>query len=99
MMTELNAIDRARHRAQVIDARLAVAIASHLRGAPGAELRQAVATFVADAKRTTTPPQDVILSLKAHVQREAQPHMGAEEFPRLVGIVVGWGIEEYYREV
>lgn len=98
MMTELNATDRARVRAQVIDAGLAVALAAHVRGAPRAELRQAVATFVADAKRTMMPPQDVIASLKAHVQREAQPHMGAEEFPQLVQTVVGWGIEEYYRE-
>jgi hypothetical protein len=98
MITDLNAIDRARLRAQVIDAGLVVAIAAHLRGAPRTELRQAVANFVGDAKRTLTPPQDVIASLKAHVQREAQPHMGAEEFPRLVEIVVGWGIEEYYRE-
>jgi transposase len=98
MRTELNAIDRARLRAQVIDAGLAVAIAAHLRGGPRAELRQAVVNFVADAKRTMTPPQDVIASLKAHVQREAQPHMGAEEYPRLVEVVVGWGIEEYYRE-
>ena len=98
MMSELNAIDRARLRAQVIDAGLAVAIAAHLRGAPRAELRQAVANFVADAKRAVTPPQDVIASLKAHVHREAQPHMGAEDFPRLVQVVVGWGIEDYYRE-
>ena len=98
MITELNATDRARLRAQVIDAGLAVAITAHLRGAPRAELRQAVANFVADAKRSITPPQDVIASLKAHVQREAQPHMRAEEFPRLVQVVVGWGIEEYYRE-
>jgi hypothetical protein len=98
MMTELNATDRARLRAQVIDEGLAVALAAHLRGAPRTELREAVAIFVADAKRTMTPPQDVIASLKAHVQREAQPHMGAEEFPQLVGAVVGWGIEEYYRE-
>jgi hypothetical protein len=99
MMTELNALDRARARAQVTDAGLAVAIAAHLRGASRAELRQAVATFVVEKKRTVTPPQDVIASLKAHVQREAQPHMGAEEFPRLVESVVRWGIEEYYREV
>jgi hypothetical protein len=98
MIIELNATDRARLRAQVIDQGLAVAIAAHLRGAPRAELRQAVATFVADAKRTMMPPQDVVASLKAQVQREAQPHMGAEEFPKLVGTVVGWGIEEYYRE-
>jgi hypothetical protein len=98
MIIELNATDRARLRAQVIDDGLAAAIAAHLRGAPRAELRQAVANFVADAKRAMTPPQDVIVSLKAHVQRDAQPHMGAEEFPKLVGTVVGWGIEEYYRE-
>lgn len=98
MMSELNAIDRARLRAQVIDAGLARAIATHLRGAPRAELRQAIANYVADAKRTMTPPQDVIASLKAHVQREAQPYMGAEEFPKLIKLVVGWTIEEYYRE-
>jgi hypothetical protein len=98
MRTELNATDRARLRAQVIDAGLATGIAAHLRGGPRTELRQAVANFVADAKRTMTPPQDVIASLKAHVQRAAQPHMGAQEFPRLVETVVGWGIEEYYRE-
>ena len=98
MMTELNAADRARLRAQVVDEGLSFAIAAHLRGAPRAELRQAVATFVAEAKRTMTPPQDVVASLKAQVQREAQPHMGAEEFPKLVGTVVGWGIEDYYRE-
>ncbi len=98
MTIELNATDRARLRAQVIDEGLVLAIAAHLRGAPRTELRQAVATFVADAKRAMTPPQDVIASLKAQVQREAQPHMSAQEFPCLVEVVVGWGIEEYYRE-
>ena len=98
MMTELNATDRARLRAQTIDEGLSRAMVAHLRGAPRAELRQAVATFVGDAKRTMTPPQDVIASIKAQVQREAQPHMDAEEYPRLVELVVGWGIEEYYRE-
>lgn len=97
MMTELNRVDAARARAQVLDDELTGAIGAHVRGAPSTELRRAVATFVADAKRALMPPQDVILSLKTHVQREAQPHMGAEEFPRLVGTVVGWGIEEYYR--
>jgi hypothetical protein len=98
MITELNATDRARLRAQVIDEGLAVALAAHVAGAPRADLRKAVAMFVAGAKRTMTPPQDVIASLKAHVQRDAQPHVGAEEYPRLVELVVGWGIEEYYRE-
>ena len=98
MMTELNATDRARLRAQIIDEGLSRAIAAHLRGAPRADLRQAVATAVSDAKRAMTPPQDVIASLKAHLQRDAQPHVGAEEYPRLVELVVGWGIEEYYRE-
>lgn len=97
-MTELNATDRARLRAQVIDEGLSHAIAAHLGGASRVDLRQAVATFVSAAKRTMTPPQDVIASVKAHVQREAQPHMSAEEYPRLVELVVGWGIEEYYRE-
>ena len=98
-MTELNTADRARLRAHVIDEGLVLALAAHLRGAPRAELRQAIATFVAGAKRTGSPPQDVIASLKTHVHREAQPHMGAEEFPRLVEVVVGWAIEEYYREL
>lgn len=98
MMTELNATDRARFRAQVIDEGLSQGIAAHLGGAPRVGLRQAVATFVSTAKQTMTPPQDVIASLKAHVQREAQPHMSVEEYPRLVELVVGWGIEEYYRE-
>ena len=78
--------------------RVEVLVAAHLRGAPRADLRQAVATAVNDAKRTMTPPQDVIASLKAHLQRDAQPYVGAEEYPRLVELVVGWGIEEYYRE-
>jgi hypothetical protein len=98
MMTELNATDRARLRAQIIDEGLSRAIAAHLGGAPRVHLRQAVATFVADAKRTMTPPQDVIASVKAQVQREAQPHMAADEYPRLVELLVGWAIEEYYRE-
>jgi hypothetical protein len=76
---------------------MTTAIAAHLRGAPRAELRQAVATFVSQAKLTLTPPQDVIASLKAQLHRDAQPHMRAEDFPRLVQLVVGWGIEEYYR--
>ncbi len=97
MMTELNATDRARLRAQVIDQGLAAAFAAHVAGAPRAELRKAVATFVADAKRTMTPPQDVIASLKAHVQRDAQPHVSAGEYPSLVQLVVGWAIEDYYQ--
>jgi hypothetical protein len=97
MMTELNATDRARLRAQVIDEGLTVALAAHVGGGPRAELRTAVATFVATAKRTMTPPQDVIASLKAHVQRDAQPHLSADEYPRLVQLVVGWAIEDYYQ--
>lgn len=98
MMTELNANDRARVRAHVIDEGFSKAIGAHLHGAPRAELRQAVATLVSEAKSRMTPPQDVIAILKAHVQREAQPHVGVEEYPELVQLVVGWGIEEYYRE-
>ena len=97
MMTELKATDRARLGAKVIDEGLAVALAAHVAGAPRAELRQAVATFVADAKRTMTPPQDVIASLKAHVQRDAGPHLNAAEYPPLVQLVVGWAIEDYYQ--
>jgi hypothetical protein len=97
MEPELNATDRARARALVIDEGMTTAIGAHLNGAPRAELRHAVATFVANAKLTLTPPQDVIASLKAQVHRDAQPHMGAEDFPRLVELVVSWGIEEYYR--
>src|SRR5688500_11021009 len=97
MRTEGNETDRTRVRAQVIDEGLAAASSDHVRGAPRAELRQCVATIVADAKRIMTPPQDVIASLKAHVQRGAQPHMGADEYPRLVQIVVRWAIEDYYQ--
>ena len=97
MMTELNATDRARLRAQVIDEGLAAALAAHVAGAPRAELRKAVATFVADAKHTMTPPQDVIASLKAHVQRDAQPHVSVGDYPPLVQLVVGWAIEDYYQ--
>jgi hypothetical protein len=97
MEPELNATDRARARALVIDEGMTTAIFAHLRGAPRVELREAVATFVGNAKLTLTPPQDVIASLKAQVNRAAQPHMRAEEFRGLVELVVGWGIEEYYR--
>jgi hypothetical protein len=98
MINQVNAPDRAQLRAPVINEGLASAFGAHLRGAPRADLRQAVAEFVADAKRTMTPPQDVIVSLKAHVQRDVQPHMGPDDFRTLVQTVVGWGIEEYYRE-
>ena len=98
MITDVNASDRAQLRAPVIDEGLTSAFAAHVRGAPPADLREAVAAFVADAKRTVTPPQDVIVSLKAHVQRDVQAHMGPDDFRILVQTVVGWGIEEYYRE-
>jgi hypothetical protein len=98
MITDVKASDRAPSRAPVIDEGLTVALAAHLRGAPRADLRQAVAVFVADAKRGLTPPQDVIVSLKAHLQRELQPRMSVAEFRLMVQTVVGWGIEEYYRE-
>ena len=97
MMTELNATDRARLRAQIIDERLAAALTAHVGGAARAELRTAVATFVANAKGRMTPPQDVIASLKAHVQRDVQPHVSVDEYPRLVQLVVGWAIEDYYQ--
>jgi hypothetical protein len=95
MMTESNTRDRGLRYAPT-DEHLTSAIVADLRGAPRAELRHAVASYVADAKRTKTEPQDVIASLKALVQRDAQPHMRAEEYPRLVRQVVGWAIEEYY---
>jgi hypothetical protein len=98
MIRELNAPNRAQFRAPIIDEGLSHAFTAHLRGAPRADLRQAVAAFVADAKRTVTPPQDVIVSLKAHVQREVQAHVGPDDFRVLVQTVVGWGIEDYYRE-
>ena len=98
MITELNASDRAQVRAPIIDEGLTHAFVAHLRGAPRADLRQAVAAFVAEAKRTVTPPQDVIVSLKAHVQRELQAHVTPDDFRDLVQTVVGWGIEDYYRE-
>jgi hypothetical protein len=98
MMTDVNASDRAQVRAPTIDEGLTVAFTAHLRGAPRADLRQAVAVFVADAKRGLTPPQDVIISLKAHLQREPQAQMRPDEYRLMVQTVVGWGIEEYYRE-
>jgi hypothetical protein len=98
MMTELNATDRARLRAQIIDEELSEAIAAYVRGGSRAELRHAVAAYVSTAKRTLTPPQDVIALLKAHVQRDAQPHVSPGDYPSLMQLVVGWGIEEYYRE-
>ena len=96
MMTQLNPSEHDLHRAEV-DHELSIAITAELRGAPQDELRRAVSSYVADAKRTLAPPQDVIASLKTHMQRDAQPHMGAEEYPRLVAQVVAWGIEDYYR--
>jgi hypothetical protein len=98
MRTDVNASDRAQVRAPIIDDGLTVAFTAHLRGAPRADLRQAVAVFAADAKRGLTPPQDVIVSLKAHLQRDLQPQMGPDEYRLMVQTVVGWGIEEYYRE-
>lgn len=96
MMTKLNSSTNDLHQAHV-DHELTVAITGEVHGAPREELRRAVSSFVADAKRTLAPPQDVIASLKTHMQREAQPHMGAEDYPRLVAQVVSWGIEDYYR--
>jgi hypothetical protein len=96
MMTQLNPSEHDIHRAEV-DRELSIAINAELRGAPRDELRRAVSSYVADAKRTLAPPQDVIASLKTHMQRDAQPHMGAEDYPRLVAQVVAWGIEDYYR--
>ena len=96
MMTPSNPSDHDLHRAEV-DHDLSVAITAELRGAPHEVLRRAVSSYVADAKRTLAPPQDVIASLKTHIQRDAQPHMGPEEYPRLVAQVVAWGIEDYYR--
>ena len=98
MITDVNVSDRAQVRAPVIDEGLTLAFTAQLRGAPRADLRQAVAVFVADAKRDLTPPQDVIVSLKAHLQRELQPQLGPDEYRLMVQSVVGWGIEEYYRE-
>src|SRR5688572_3487089 len=97
MMTELNATDRARLRAQIIDEGLAAALAAHVAGAPRADLRQAVATFARTAKPNRTPPHEVIAWRKAHVQREAEPHVSAGEYPQLVQLVVGWAIEDYYQ--
>ena len=96
MTTQSNPSEHDLHRAE-IDHELSVAITAELRGAPSEELRRAVSSYVADAKRTLAPPQDVIASLKTHMQRDAQPHMGAEDYPRLVAQVVAWGIEDYYR--
>jgi hypothetical protein len=96
MMTQSNPSHHDLHRAEV-DHELSTAITAELQGAPREALRRAVTSYVADAKRTLAPPQDVIASLKTHMQRDAQPHMGAEEYPRLVAQVVAWGIEDYYR--
>lgn len=96
MMTQSNPSDHDLHRAEV-DHELSIAITAELQGAPREALRRAVSSYVADAKRTLAPPQDVIASLKTHMQRDAQPHMGAADYPRLVAQVVAWGIEDYYR--
>jgi hypothetical protein len=96
MMTKENPTRHDLHAAE-IDRELSIAISAELQGAPRDALRRAVSSYVADAKRTLAPPQDVIASLKTHMQRDAQPHMGAEEYPRLVAQVVAWGIEDYYR--
>lgn len=96
MMTQSNPAHHDLHRDEV-DHELSIAITAELRGAPRDELRRAVSSYVADAKRTLAAPQDVIASLKTHMQRDAQPHMGAEDYPRLVAQVVAWGIEDYYR--
>lgn len=95
-MTQLNPSDHDLQRSEV-DHELSIAITAELRGAPREELRRAVSSYVTGAKRTLAPPQDVIASLKTHMQRDAQPHMGAEDYPRLVAQVVAWGIEDYYR--
>lgn len=94
-MTELNVRHRVVHPAHADD-RLTSAIAANLGGAPRDELRRAVAVYVEDAKRIMTPPQDVIAAIKAQVQRDAQPHMLAGDYPRFMSLVVGWAIEEYY---
>ena len=89
MMTELNTADRARLRAHVIDEGLVLALAAHLRGAPRAELRQAIATFVAGAKRTGSPPQDVIASLRSNefatVVVEARDRVGGRVLNHDIG--------------
>lgn len=96
MMTQSNPSGHDLHREE-IDHELSVAITAELQGAPHEALRRAVSSYVANSKLTFAPPQDVIASLKTHMQREAQPHMKAEEYPRLVAQVVAWGIEDYYR--
>ena len=95
-MTQSNPSEHDLHRSEV-DHELSIAITAELRGAPHDELRRAVSSYVTDAKRTFAPPQDVIASLKMRMQRDAQPHMGVEDYPRLVAQVVAWGIEDYYR--
>ena len=54
--------------------------------------------MVSEAKSRMTPPQDVIAILKAHVQREAHHMWAPRNIRRSCSLVVGWGIEEYYRE-
>ncbi len=62
-----------------------------------AALRDAVFAFVVRAKEQQRSPQDVLIGLKAHVQRAASRSVEASEYHALVARVVQWGIDEYYR--
>ncbi len=65
----------------------------------GTALRDAVFEFVARAKEQQRSPQEVLIGLKAHVQRAASRSVEASEYHALVARVVQWGIDEYYRGV
>ena len=73
--------------------RIAAGIAEH----DSAALRDAVFAFVVRAKEQQRSPQEVLIGLKAHVQRAASRSVEASEYHALVARVVQWGIDEYYR--
>ena len=68
-------------------------------GQEGTALRDAVFEFVARAKAQQRSPQDVLIGLKAHVQRATSKSIEPSEYQALVARVVQWGIDEYYRGV
>ena len=63
----------------------------------GDALREAVFDYVAQVKGQLLAPQEVLIALKAHVQRAAGRGIEQSEYQELVARVVQWGIEEYYR--
>ena len=63
----------------------------------GEALREAVFDYVAQVKGQRFAPQEVLIALKAHVQRAAGRSIEQSDYQELVARVVQWGIEEYYR--